>query len=105
MYECSQITGRGGERIVEQWPEAGHETCVRAGDEPRGVQHTIRRSHMLVLKIVFILFPCNLIMVQSRAMPFPPMTVSYEAFSGLSISWHTGVRVPWTLASAPTPGS
>ena len=78
---------------------------MRAGDEPRGVQHTIRRSHMLVLKVVFILFPCNLIMVQSRAMPFPPMTVSYEGFSGLSISWHTGVRVPWTLASAPTPGS
>ena len=83
---------------------------MRAGDEPRGVQYTIRRSHMLVLKIVFILFPCNLIMifktlVQSRAMPFPPMTVGYEGFSGLSISWHTGVRVPWTLASAPTIGS
>lgn len=39
--------------------EAGHKVLA-PGDEPTGVHYAILRSYMLVLKIVFILFLCNL---------------------------------------------
>ena len=61
-YQCKCVHKQQGKEetgLGKSGNEAGRK-FLAPGDEPTGIHYAILRSHMLVLKIIFILFLCNL---------------------------------------------